>query len=181
MSARRPSRAGLVVVLVTALVTALVAAGGAVGTTSAAWADPVHVRAAASAGTWTTPSTCAVRNADGTVDASKPCTVVPGSLRVEVWSGGPSGMQGNAYAVFSAPGIVGSQYVSFDVTLPDPANASWSWTGAGIGNANGATVTSACSALPRVTGRLPANLGDTPGLYLALNSPRSSNPVCTLP
>ncbi|MBT0993139.1 hypothetical protein KIN34_02380 [Cellulomonas sp. DKR-3] len=172
---RRP-RARLLVLATLALVALCT---GVVGVTGAAWTDRASASGTATGGSWSTTSTCTVRDADGSVDATTPCTVLDGSVRVEVWPAGAGAMAGHAYASFSAPGIGADQRIAFDLLLPDPADPSWSWAGAGVAAVNnGGTVTSACSALPRVTGVLAPNLGETPGVYLTLDTPRSSSPVC---
>ncbi|KQY45989.1 hypothetical protein [Cellulomonas sp. Root137] len=137
--------------------------------------------------TWTyTPpagpvNVCQVRNANGTVDATKPCSVV-GAASSNYWGTNGSG-QGNFDIDFSAPGISNSQYVSFTVTIPG-APAWWTWSTSGLTSANnGAQVTSSCSALPQLSGRLAANIGATPGLYAAFveNRAGQSGIVCQIP
>lgn len=182
MLLRRPDRLGLAraVGLVALFLAAVVALPAGVAPTSAAWTDDVRVRATATAGTWSVPgaSTCVVRNANGSVDASKPCTVTWASA--SFWGSAGRG-EGNALAEFSAPSIANNQYVAFDLTLPSTgAPAWWSWSSAAVRTVNnGASVTSACSLLPRLTGRLSNNLGATPNLYVAFSDYRTGATVCS--
>lgn len=137
--------------------------------------------------TWTyTPpagpvNTCQVRNSNGTLDDQKPCSVVS-APSAKYWGNNGAG-QGNFDVGFSAPGISNTQYVTFTVTIPG-APAWWTWSTSGLTSANnGAQVTSSCSALPQVSGRLAANIGATPGLYAAFveNRTGQSGIVCQIP
>ena len=183
MLSRRHHRWGLLraLALVGLFLAVVVALPRAVAPTSAAWSDDVRVRATVTAGTWAVPGagTCTVRNANGTVDASKPCTVT--SVSASFWGSGAGRGAGNALAELSAPGIGNTQYVAFDVTLPSTgAPAWWSWSRTTVTTVNnGATITSACSAMPRVTGRLAANLGATPNLFQTFSDERGAAALCS--
>jgi hypothetical protein len=120
--------------------------------------------------TWTrTPppgpvNTCEVRNANGTVDTTTPCTVT-GPVTSNYWGSSGSG-QGNWRTEFRAPGIDNEQYIAFTVTLSGTPGW-WSWASAGVKGANNsAALTSSCSALPVVSGRLNANIGPGPDLFM---------------
>ena len=137
--------------------------------------------------TWTyTPpagpvNVCQVRNANGTVDSTKPCTV-SGTPSSGYW-GNPGSGQGNFSTSFSAPGIANSQYVSFTVTIPG-APAWWSWSNAGLTSINnGGSVTSSCSSLPTFSGRLGSNIGASPNVFVSFRENRTGTPgiVCQVP
>ncbi|WP_456844296.1 hypothetical protein, partial [Cellulomonas sp. P5_C6] len=135
--------------------------------------------------TYTPPAgpltSCLVRNSDGSVDASKPCTVT-GPVSADFWGSSGSG-QGNFQTKFSAPGITNTQYIAFTVTITG-APTWWSWSNAGLtGINNSGTVSSSCSALPTFSGRLPANLGATPNVYVSFVENRTGTPgiLCTVP
>lgn len=140
------------------------------------------------AATWTyTPPTgpvnvCQVRNAsDGSLDSTKPCTVT-GPIKSDYWGSSGSG-QGNFRTNVSAPGILNSQYVSFTITLSG-APSWWSWSNAGLTRINNSgVVTSSCSTLPTVSGRLGANIGASPDVYVDIVENRTGTPglVCQVP
>ncbi|MDM7830497.1 hypothetical protein [Cellulomonas edaphi] len=163
--------------LAVALVGVLAALAG-VGPTSAAWTDPAYVTATASTGTWQGPLTCTVRNASGSLDASKPCTVT--SVSAQFW-GSPGSGQGSLTADFSAPGIAVNQYVAFDLTVPSASKpAWWDWSTSSVTSVNNnATITSACDALPQITGREGSNLGATPNVYITLSDRRAAGRLCS--
>jgi hypothetical protein len=135
--------------------------------------------------TYTAPTgnvnTCEVRNADGSVDTTKPCTFT-GTPSSSYWGSSGSG-QGNSSTRFSAPGIANDQYVAFTVTIVG-APSWWSWSNAGLTTINNSgTVTSSCSALPTFSGQLPPNIGPKPNVYVAFveNRTGSAGIVCNVP
>jgi len=137
--------------------------------------------------TWTyTPpagpvNTCQVRNANGTLDATKPCSIDT-APSANFWGSDGSG-QGNFSVGFSAPGIANSQYIAYTVTIPG-APAWWTWSTAGLtGSNNGAQVTSSCSGLPQFSGRLGTNIGASPNLYVSIveNRAGASGIICQVP
>lgn len=135
--------------------------------------------------TYTPPSgpvnICQVRNSDGSLDSSKPCTVT-GPVKADYWGSSGSG-QGNFRTSVSAPGILNTQYVSFTVTLSG-APSWWSWSNAGLTRINNSgVVTSSCSTLPTFSGRLGANIGAAPDVYVDIveNRTGASGLVCQVP
>jgi hypothetical protein len=126
-------------------------------------------------------NTCEVRNGDGTLDATKPCSIT-GTPTYAYWGSSGSG-QGNFSTSFSAPGITNTQYVAFTVTITG-APSWWSWSNAGLtGINNEGVVTSSCSALPTFSGRLAPNKGSTPNDYVSFVENRTGVPgiICTVP
>ncbi len=89
--------------------------------------------AQATTATWTVPppaNSCEVRNFNGTLDATKPCTV--GAVTVSYWGSAGAG-QGWMQAQFSAPDIGFTQHVEFTLTIPSAGKPSWwSWTNGSV-------------------------------------------------
>jgi hypothetical protein len=142
-------------------------------------------------GTWPVPATwsfipqvtnvCEVRNADGSVDTTKPCALTS-TPSYSFWGSSGSG-QGNGGTGFSAPGIANDQYVAFTVSIAG-APSWWSWSNAGLtGVNNGGTVTTSCSALPTFSGQLQPNKGATPNVFVSFVENRTGTPgiVCSVP
>lgn len=156
------------------------AAAHAVRPTAAAWQDPAYARATVSTAGWTVNS-CQVRNGDGTVATSVPCTVQTGAT-VNYWGNAGSG-QGNFSVSLNAPGISNTQYFTFTLTIPTAtAPAWWSWANASItGTNNGITFGSRCAVLPQFSGTFPPNRGATVNVYIAFADNRSATPLCVTP
>jgi len=124
---------------------------------------------------------CEVRNANGSVDTTKPCTLT-GTPKYSYWGSPGSGL-GNGGTDFSAPGIANDQYVAFTVTIVG-APSWWSWSNAGLTIINNSgTVTSSCSALPTFSGQLPPNKGPKPNVYVEFveNRTGSAGIICNVP
>ena len=123
--------------------------------------------------TYTPPAgpvnTCQVRNSDGSVDPSKPCTVT-GATTWDYWGSAGSG-QGWFKSLVSAPGIANDQYIAFTVTIVG-APTWWTWSTAGT-KGSGTQVSSSCSALPVMSGRLATNVGPSPQVYVELVDKRA--------
>lgn len=155
---RGPARSRAVIAASMLLV--LAALGRSAQPTSAAWSDGAYFAASASSGSWTAPDSCQVRNADGTVDPTKPCTVTVtdgGSYHSFLWfSWGTF-----AFSLSASRQPSATQYFTFSVTIPQAPPGGWSsgqWVTTGLGST---VVTSSCSSLPLVAGRTPSNPGQT--------------------
>lgn len=153
------------------------ASGGALAyVTLNGWAVPA---------TWSfTPpagNRCEVRNANGSVDTTKPCSIT-GAPSFAFWGSAGAG-QGNGGADFSAPGIANDQYVAFTLTITG-APAGWSWSTSGLTSINNsASVSSSCSSLPTFSGQLGPNKGATPNAFVSFveNRAGQSGIVCLVP
>ena len=148
--------------------------------TTASWTNDAHFTASASAGTWgPPPDSCRVMSAAG-IDTGRPCTVTHD--RSEFWGSSASG-SGWARFKVNAPGIQNTEYIAFTVTVPAASvPAWWSWAATGVTGIGNGQVTSSCSTLPTVQGRLQANLGATPEIYFTLATPRpATGNLCSVP
>ena len=181
---RRAARLVIPHVLVLVAALACVLGWGGPEATAAAWTDPAMFSAQATTATWTVPppaNSCEVRNVNGTLDATKPCTV--GAVTASYWGSAGAG-QGGLQAQFSAPGIGITQHVEFTLTIPSAGKpAWWSWANGSVTLINnGGSVTSSCSALPTLTGREGANRGASPNIYIEFADNRSAGtPLCAVP
>lgn len=161
---RRTTRHGVIALAAVLAIGAAVA----VQSTVAAWTDPAHISATASAGRWT--NVCQVMSSAG-VATTKPCTVV--SLRGrDNGDGRPAGQRtAQMYATFTFGNLAAGEYVLFTVDLRTATGlpANWStWTtpnrGFGLGNLT-AQPGSLCSALPNLTARAPVWGGSGTDVY----------------
>lgn len=174
-------------------VVALVAAGSGLASrattaTTAAWTNDVRATTEVTLGAWSPPvptSSCEVRDV-GTdaVVAEVPCTVASAQAP-NSWGGGASA----GYYIWAfrldAPGSYPAHlYLSFTVVLPSYPPAGWQTATAFVARVdNNATVTSSCAALPVVSGRLPANLGEavTTSVMVVDRPVGGAAPLCTMP
>lgn len=115
------------------------------------------------------PDSCQVLYLDGS-PSGIPCTItrsVPGG-----WWGSPGYGYGQwtFYAHADVPADLGDDtYIAFEVTVPEHAAipAWWSWDGAVVSAVNNSgQVTSSCSELPTVRGRLGDNIGGDVNIFL---------------
>lgn len=163
---RRGARGGLLAVL------AVLAIGGAmaVQSTVAAWTDPAHVRATASAGTWIVDG-CWVMNAAG--NTGKPCTInYAGSSVRGIGDGAPVGKRTvQLYLRFQFGSLQSGEYVRTVVDLrkvvgwPAPWTA-WDTPLRGFEPGNFIAQPGVqCSALPMMEARVPSWGGSNTELY----------------
>jgi len=158
--ARHAARAAVVLLAAAGLVAGV---GTVVGRTAAQWSDPAYITTTASAGTWVVApvNKCEVRyQADDHLVPARPCTVTFDAIAT--WAVDT----GWARWVASAPGIANNEYIAFTVTVPAAglyAGWTWSHTQAALG---AGTLVASCSLPPVFNGRLQANIGATPQIYL---------------
>lgn len=146
-------------------VSGLFAASAAASGTQSAWNDRVHVSAAVTAGTWTTPpivpptlpSTCVAMTPQGTPLAGGQCSIT--GISVNSWDNGVYKIRDYQVEIKTN---AGAGYVVFDVDLSKVnQSGAWSWAKAGT-IATGHFTPSAgytCSELPRLRASGPSNWG----------------------
>lgn len=178
---RRLNRAGRLLVVALALLAVLGVTAG-VARTVAAWNDRADFSAQVKAGTWSAAlaaNSCEVRNADGALDSTRTCSIAFGSA--SFWGSAGAGYGNFIYTTSVTPAIDNTQYVRFTLTLTDDYQVPswWSWANARIATFGQGTATSACSALPTISGRKDANIGSTPGIYMELRDFAGTPRLCS--
>lgn len=166
-----------------ALVIGAAAGAAAVARTHAAWTDATRASAAVTSGAWSALGSCTALNSAGSAVGT--CSI---STMVYDATGG-TGKHVRSYSVTFAVSSTSAATVVFQANLGaatvrvDTSVGAWAWASAVTLPATQMTPTSACSALPSLSGRATSvNWTTAPTIAFQLADARSAfqgNPSCS--
>jgi hypothetical protein len=167
---RRSHRSTVAIAAVAALLGVLLSTF-AVSGTSAAWTDRAVAAATVQAGTWSTLGTCTARTATGAAVGT--CAIA--KLTYDGW-GVTGDHRRNYYVTFHVSAPASTSYITVQADLSaaavgiDSSSGTWNWSKASTVPSRQFTPTSACAALPGVSGRTVAgwDWATSPQIYFQL-------------